>query len=126
MLLIEFRGVMLAGAGCILAIVFAAAAISWVKMQEAGLSSALSVIYCCVVALLVRAMLRVERRLKIERGTIVHGDMSVEQSGGGKLNLASVELPSGAPAAGSASPQSRGECERTRLASTEQPRSDVL
>ena len=69
-LLKEFRSVCAAAAAGVLAIVVAAAAIGWVKMQEVGLLIPLSAIYFINVCMIARGLRRVRERMRIDKGAI--------------------------------------------------------
>ena len=92
-LLIEFRSVVTAAAVGIVAIIFAAGAIAWVKMQEAGLLVPLSIIYVVNAIGIACGLSRVRERLRIDKGTIVHGDANIISRRGERVNLAEIEMP---------------------------------
>ena len=118
-LLKEFRSVCAAAAAGVLAIVVAAAAIGWVKMQEVGLLIPLSVIYFINVCMIARGLRRVRERMRIDKGAIVHGDATLVSSDGERVNLAEIEVPNAvnmnAPKAASSGSATPSEAVRASL-----------
>jgi hypothetical protein len=115
-LLIQFRRVFIAAGSSLVFIIIAAGAVVWIKLKNAGLTTATSIGFAVGILLISLEIKAMSSRLRIASGHVVHGDVKVHG-----FDLSNIEMPGADSSAlmGSGAPRSTERDSSKKLATSQ-------